>query len=67
MIHCQDSVCVLNELQFEQPKLSMLERLTDRNGHDTNDTQSDITEQVIQVETDDIVLNESTSQPKELK
>ena len=35
--------------------------------HDTNDTQSDTTEELIQAETDEIVLNESTSQPEELK
>ena len=37
----------------------VLERLTDRNDYDINDTESDIIEKLIQVETDEIVLHES--------
>ena len=61
VIQCQNIISVLNEHEFEQPKLRVLERLTDRNDHDTNDTQSDTIEELIQVETDEIVLNEGAS------
>ena len=55
-----------NEHELEQPKLRVLERLTVRNGHHTKDTQHDIIEELIQVETYEIVLKESISQPEEL-
>ena len=51
-------VYVLNEHEIVQPKLRMLKRLTDGNDSDINDTQSDIIEDLIHVETDAIVLNE---------
>ena len=62
VIEFQNIVYVLNELEIQQPKLRVLERLTDRNDYDINDTQSDIIEGLIQ--TDEIVLNESASQQK---
>ena len=64
VIQCQNSVYVLDEHEIEQPKLRVLERLTDRTEHDIDVTQSDIIEKLIQVETDEIVLNESASQPE---
>ena len=66
VVQCQNIVYLLNERDFEQPKLRVLKRLREGNDHDTNDTQSDIINKLIQVETDKIVLNESTSQPEEL-
>ena len=62
VVQCQNIVYVLNEYEIEQPKLRVLERLTDRNGYDINDTQSYIIEELIQVEIDEIVLTESASQ-----
>ena len=44
-----------------QPKLRNLEMLT--NECDKNGTKSDMIEELIQIETDGVVLNESTSQP----
>ena len=38
MAQCENIVYVLNE-QFEYPKLRVLEKLTDMNEYDTNDTQ----------------------------
>ena len=66
VVHCQNIVYVLSENEFEQPKLRVLERFTDRNDYDTNVTQSDIIEELIQVETYEIVLNESAGQTEEL-
>ena len=57
VIQCQNIVYILNEHEIVQPKLRMLKRLTDGNDFDINDTQSDITEELIHVETDAIVLN----------
>ena len=62
MIQCQNIVYVLNEHEIVQPKLRVIEGLTDRNVYDINDIQSDIFGKFIQVETDGIVLNESASQ-----
>ena len=61
VIQCQNIVYVLNEHETVQPKLRMLKGLTDENDHDINDRQSDIIEELIHVETDEIVLNESAS------
>ena len=44
IVKCQIIVCVLNEHEIEQPKFRVLERLTDGNDHDNNDTQSNIIE-----------------------
>ena len=40
----------------------MLNEVTDGNDYDINDTQGDIIEELIHVETDEIVLNKSASQ-----
>ena len=48
-------VYVLNEHEVVPPKLINLEMLT--NDHDKSETQSDIVEELIQIQTDDIVLN----------
>ena len=66
VIQYQNIVYVLSEHEIEQPKLRVLERLPDRNHYNINDTQSDIIEELIQVETDEIVLNESVTQPEKL-
>ena len=63
VVQCQNIVYVLNKHEIVQPKLRNLERLTNGNDHDKNETQSNIVEDLVQVETDEIVLNESTSQP----
>ena len=47
-----------------QPKLRVFKGLTDRNDYNINKTQSDIIEDLIQVKTDEIVLNESANQPE---
>ena len=62
---CQNIVYVLNEHEIVQPKWSNLEMLT--NYYDKNETQSDMIEELIQGETDEIMLNESTSQPVTLE
>ena len=63
VVQCQNIVYVFNEHKIVQPKLRNLEILTNGNDHDKNGTQSDIIEEVTQVETVEIVLNESTIQP----
>ena len=42
----------------------MLNEVTDGNDQDINDTNGDIIEELIHVETDEIVLNKSASQPE---
>ena len=54
---------MLNEHEIEQPKLRELERLTEGNDHDKNETQSNIIEELIEIETEENALNESTSHP----
>ena len=61
VVQCQNIVYVLNEHEVVQPKWRNLEMST--NDHDKSETQSDMVEELIQVETDDNVLNESTCQP----
>ena len=61
VVQCQNIVCVLNEHKIIQPKLRNLEMLT--NDYDKNEIQSDIVEELIQVGTDVVVLNENTIQP----
>ena len=51
---------MLNEHEIVQAKLRNLERLT--NDHDKSEAQSDMIEDLIQVDTDGIILNENTSQ-----
>ena len=64
VIQCQNIVYVLNEHEIVQPKLKMSKELTDGNDYDIYDTQSDITEELIHLETDVIMLNESGSKPE---
>ena len=59
MIQCQNIVYVLNEQEIVKPKLRMLKELTDGNDNNINDSQSDIVEELIHVETDAIMLNKS--------
>ena len=65
VVQCQNIVCVLHENEMVQPKLRNVEMLT--NDYDKSDTQSDMGEELIQVETDGIVLNESTRKPVTLE
>ena len=58
MIQYQNIVYVLNGHEIEQPKLRVLKGLTDRNEFNINDSQSDIVEELIHVQTDAIILNE---------
>ena len=51
VVQCQNIVYVLNKHEIEQSKLSVLERLTDGNDHNKNETQSNIIEELIQVKT----------------
>ena len=71
MIQCQNIVYVLNEHEIVQPKLRMVKRLRDGNDYDVNDKQSDIIEdlsenieELIHIETEEIVLNKNASQPE---
>ena len=56
-----NTVYLLIEHKTAQPKLRNLEMLT--NGHDKSETQIDMVQELIQVETDEMVPNESNSQP----
>ena len=67
MVQCQNIVYVLNQHEIEQPKLRVLERLTDGNDNDKNDTQSNIIEELSHIESHEIVSNENTSQPVKLE
>ena len=61
-------VYVLNGHEIVQPKLRVLKEFTDRNEYNINDLLSDIVEELIHVETDAIMLNESackSGQPDE--
>ena len=49
---------VLNECEIVQPKLKVLKELRDRTECSINDSQSDIVEELIHVQTDVIMLNE---------
>ena len=60
MVQCQNIFNVLNEYEMLQPNLGSLEMLT--NYHDKGQLQSDISKNLIQVETEEIVLNGSISQ-----
>ena len=55
---CQDIVYVLNGHKIVQPKLRVLKELTDRTEYNINDSQNDIVEELIHVQTDAIMLNE---------
>ena len=58
VIQCQNIVYVLNGHEISQPKLRVLKELTDRTECNINDSQSDIVEELIHVQTDAIMLNE---------
>ena len=58
VIQCQNIVYVLNGHESVQPKLKVLKELTDRTECNINDSQSDIVEELIHVQTDAILLNE---------
>ena len=58
VIQCQNIFYVLNEHEIVIPKLIVLKESTDRNGYNINDSQSNIVEELIHVETDAIMLNE---------
>ena len=56
VIQCQNIVYVLNGHEIVQPKLRVLKELTDRTKDNINDSQSDIVEELIHVQTDAIML-----------
>ena len=58
MIQCQNIVYVLNLHEIVQPTLRVLKELTDRTEYNINDSQNDIIEELIHVQTDAIMLNE---------
>ena len=60
VIQFQNIVYVLNRhgLEIVQPKLRVLNELIDRTEYDINDPQSDIVEELINVQTDAIMLTE---------
>ena len=60
VIQCQNIVYVLNGHGYEivLPKLRILNELKDRTEYDINDSQSDIVEELIHVQTDAIMLTE---------
>ena len=58
MIQGQKIVYVLNGHESVQPRLRVLKELTDRTECNINDSQSDIVEELINVQTDVILLNE---------
>ena len=55
VIQCQKIVYVLNGDEIVQPKLRVLKELLDRNEYNINDSQSDIIEELIHIETDAIM------------
>ena len=57
VIQCQNIVYILNGHENVQPKLRVLEELTDTTECNINDSQSDIIEESIHVQTDAILLN----------
>ena len=58
VIQCQTIVYVLNEHEIVQPKLRVLKELTNGNDYNINDPQSNITEELIHVESDAIMVKE---------
>ena len=63
VIQCQNIVYVLNGHEHVQPKLRVLKELTDKIECNINDSQSDIIEELIHVQTDAILLNEGACKP----
>ena len=58
VIQCQHIFYVLNGHENVQPKLRVLKELPDRSEYNINDSQSDIVEESMHVQTDAIMLNE---------
>ena len=58
VIQCLNIVYVLNGHEKVQPRLRVLKELTDGPECNINDSQSDIVEELIHVQTDAILLNE---------
>ena len=58
VIQCQNIVYVLNEHENVQPKVRVLKELTDSTEFNINDSHNDIIEELINVQTDAILLNE---------
>ena len=58
VIQCQNIVYVLNEHENVQPKVRVLKELTDSTECNINDSQNDIIEELIHVQSDAILLNE---------
>ena len=56
-IQYQNIVHVVNEHENLQPKLRMLKEVTDGDDYNINDMQSDMNEELIYLETHEIVLN----------
>ena len=65
VIQCQNIVYILNGHEIVQPKLRVLKELTDRTEYNINDSQSDIVEELIHVETDAIMLSEGACKSAE--
>ena len=57
VIQCQNIVYVLNKHKIVQPKLGNLEMLT--NDHNKSEAQSDMIEELVQLESDGIMLSEN--------
>ena len=55
VIQCQKIVYVLNGCEIVQPNFRVLKGLTDRNEYNINDSQSDIVEELIHVQSDAIM------------
>ena len=55
--YSQNIVYVSNGHEMVQPKLRVLKELTNRTEYNINDSQSDIVEELIHVQTDAIMLN----------
>ena len=64
---CQNIVYILNGHEIVQPKLRVLKELTDRTEYNTNDSQNDIVEKLIHVQTAAIMLNEGACKSDQKK
>ena len=64
VIQCQSIVYVLNEHENVQPKVRVLKVLTDSTECNINGSHNDIIEELIHVQTDAILLNESACKSK---
>ena len=64
VIQCQNIVYVLNEHENVQPKVRVLKELTDSTECNINDSQNDIIEELVHVQTDAILLNEGSCKSK---